>query len=59
MPVNPSLLIVPCGIETNEIDAIIDAITLLIVPCGIETIKIKHYLCDRNKLLIVPCGIET
>ena len=55
-----SLLIVPCGIETDEQTRDNNNLVgLLIVPCGIETRSDGKVYCWDNRLLIVPCGIET
>ena len=54
-----SLLIVPYGIETNNLLSVTIFPLLLIVPYGIETIGVSLVPDRILILLIVPYGIET
>ena len=56
--VRNSLLIVPYGIETPQIQRKIQFKKLLIVPYGIET-PLSASAGAGERLLIVPYGIET
>ena len=52
------VLIVPCGMETEEVQKAAEEMRVLIVPCGMETgYAVVVYVLIQ--VLIVPCGMET
>ena len=45
-----SVLIGPCGIETNEINQAILEKEVLIGPCGIETADKRVHICNDRSI---------